>query len=302
MVASDDCRRRRPPCGPWWVALLGVLTFAAPARSSEPAARLVSLAPSLTEIAFALGVGDRLVGRSSACDFPDAATNLPVAGDFGRPNLEPLLALKPDAVLVTSVENPLALDGLRRRGIRVLVLPCESWSALLDAARAIADAAGKPEAAAAWIAQMNGRRRRLEDRAAETLKTRARPRIFVEIWADPLTTAGGASFVNDLVALAGGTNVAAGRAETYAVVGREWLAGAKPEVVVVGHRGAAARAAADYGPARIIDDIPPDLLLRAGPRIIEGAEELAKRLWEEKNRNSNLEIRNKSEIRNSSAE
>ena len=96
--------------------------------------RVVSLAPSLTELVCALGLGDHLVGRSSACDYPLSVCQLPIAGGFGRPQLEMVENLKPDVVLATDVEKPGALHRLEKMGVRVLILPCEGWTDLMSAA------------------------------------------------------------------------------------------------------------------------------------------------------------------------
>ena len=258
-----------------------------PAGAGAAPLRAVSLAPSLTELVFALGLEDQLVGRSSACDYPAGAADIPVAGDFGRPQLERIEQLKPDMVLVTDVDKPGVLRRLEAMGVRVLVLPCESWDELLRAARELGRAFGQPERGEEWVRVMQARREALSVRVAEHLGDRERPRVYVEVWGDPLTTVSGTTFVHDLVELAGGRNIAAGLKGRYVHISSEWVIREDPEIILLAYMlpGTAApeRLAARPGWSgiravqrnSICTTIPPDWLLRPGPRMIEGAEALA---------------------------
>lgn len=261
---------------------------------ADPARKgLASLAPSLTELAWDLGVGSSLVARSSACDYPPAATNVPVAGDFGRPNLEALERLRPATILTTDVENPAALRTLRASGAECLPLSCEGWTNLMQAAVAIGRAAGRPDLAMAWTNKMGLRREALQRRVDAVWRGKTRPRVYVEIWHDPPMTVGGGTFLEDLLVLAGGSNVAHNVTPAYARVADEWLLRADPEAILLLYMtdkadGTAANLAARTGwnslqairSDRVCRTIPPDLLLRPGPRCLEGAERFAD--WLEK--------------------
>lgn len=269
--------------------LIGLALFArAEMRVASHAPRVASLAPSLTELVFALGAGSNLVARSSACDYPEAARALPVAGDFGRPGVEFLRELQPDILLVTDLENPAIRSALDELEIRTLVLPCEGWNALLDAARVLGRELDAGDAGTRWIDAMTRRRAALQDRVRAFWKGRARPRVYFEVWGDPLTTPGGTSFVDDMIGLAGGVNLAHAIEENYAHVSPEWVVLEDPDVTVLAHmataapdRGAALRARPGLRGLRgvqedsVCSSIPPELLLRPGPRMIEGAEKLA---------------------------
>lgn len=179
-----------------------------PARAGgAPPRRVVSLAPSLTELVYALGFGDRVVGRSSACDFPPEAKSLPVVGGFGRPNLEAVQALRPDLLIATSLEKPGIIRRMNELGVETLLLPCESWGELLQAARALGGALGDEARADRWVRDMTARREALAREVDVFYAGRARPRVYVEVWGDPPTTPGGGTFLDDVVQLAGGTNV-----------------------------------------------------------------------------------------------
>jgi iron complex transport system substrate-binding protein len=258
------------------------------AEPEAPARRVVSLAPSLTELVWSLGLGDRMVGRSDACDFPPEAAHLPVAGSFGRPNLEQIEKLKPDVVLFTDLERPALAERIRTLGTTCLVLPCESWPQLLKAADALGRELGDPAAAEAWSKRMRGRRRAIEERVAAFYAERERPRVYVEVWGDPLTTAGGGSFLHDVVTLAGGRNIGAPLKERYAYVSAEWIIRENPDIIVLAYMLSGQAPSTEAIGARpgwsglravrsgsVCSGISPDLLLRPGPRLLDGAEALA---------------------------
>ncbi|HOW97582.1 MAG TPA: cobalamin-binding protein [Kiritimatiellia bacterium] len=257
-----------------------------PAGGQEPSLTAVSLAPSLTELVFALGLGDRLVGRSSACDYPPEALALPVLGDFGRPNQEALLAAHPDLVLATDLEKPGLRGYLEGQGIKVLVLSCENWTGLLDTGRAVARELGDAEAGIRWAQDMEVRRTAIEQRANTFWAGRERPSVYIEIWSDPPMTAGKESFANDLVTLAGGRNIGAALDRSYANASSEWILAQDPDVIVLAYmttNAAAERLAQRPGWDRlravredhVCAGINPDWLLRPGPRMLDGAEALS---------------------------
>lgn len=266
---------------------VALILLAAVTVSFAGSPRIVSLSPNLTELVFDMGLGDCLAGRSSACDYPPEALAVPVVGDFGRPNWELLRRMKPDVVIATDLERPAMLKSLEASGIRVLVLPCEGWDGLLRAAREIGVASGRAEACEAWAERMTARRAGIEARVRAFYENRKRPRVYVEVWGDPLTTPVGGTFLDDIVTLAGGDNIAASLKGKYAHVSAEWVMRQDPDVIVLAYMlgvsdaGAALRRRVGWGALRavregaICADTNPDLLLRPGPRILDGAEALA---------------------------
>jgi iron complex transport system substrate-binding protein len=267
---------------------LFILLLAMPGMVLGAETRLVSLSPSLTELVYALGFGDRLVGRSSACDFPPDAKAVPEVGGFGVPNLEALLRIKPTHVLVTDLENRGLLDRMKQHHIEPLFLPCESWDQLMQAATNIAAAAGQPDMGTAWVADMQARRKDVEQRVAEAMQGRDRPTVYVEVWSDPLTTAGASSFLNEMISMAGGTNIGAALDLSYANVNGEWVISRNPDAIVLAYMtapGTAPLAAFASRPGwrtitavkhnRICWEIPPELLTRPGPRMLDGVTALA---------------------------
>ena len=262
-----------------------VLLFSRVGEAASPVT-IASSAPNLTELVFSMGLGSQLIARSSACDYPPEVARLPVIGDFGRPNLETLEQIKPNVFLATDLEKPGAVEQLRRMGINVLLLPCESWSQLMTAATEVGRAAGEPARATNWIGRMSLRRTMLEKRVADFYAGRIRPRVYVEVWSDPPTTVGTNTFLNDIVTLAGGRNIAANLRGRYIPISSEWVVEQNPQVIVLAHMpqaGSVSSVGRRIGWSQIeavqkgliCTNIPPDLLLRPGPRLIDGAEALA---------------------------
>ncbi|MBW7908360.1 MAG: ABC transporter substrate-binding protein [Kiritimatiellae bacterium] len=271
-----------------WLLCCALVLAACVGFAESPARRVVSLAPSLTELIFDAGWGDRLIARSDACDFPPEALALPVAGSFGRPNVEWLLREKPDLVVSTDLERPGLAQTLRAAGIEYQRLPCEGWEQMLDAVRKLGVALGDEAGAAAWVDRAQHRRDALASRASAYWAGKERPRVYFEVWSDPLTTPGRESFVTDLISLAGGRSIGAALREPYAHVSAEWVLSEKPDVIVLAYMIPQAEPSAAFLARRpgwkslgavkrdaICATIPSDWLLRPGPRWLQGAEALA---------------------------
>lgn len=263
-----------------------ILCVSVARAATEPAPRLVSLAPNLTELICAMDLGHLLVGRSSACDYPSHITLHPVVGGFGRPNWEALLAVHPTVVIATDLEKPGLLKRLEEQGIQTLLLPCESWDQMKAAARAIADAAGRPEAGIKWCAGLDIRLNSIAERVRKHGKNRERPRVYVEIWNNPITTVGRDTFLNDLIESAGGYNIGAELNARYPTVSPEWVVREDPEVMVLAYMipGASSvetlRTRIGWSQlnalrtGRVYSFTNPDELLRPGPRLVDGLEKL----------------------------
>jgi iron complex transport system substrate-binding protein len=274
------------------VLFLGPGVRAAPAEGEHahrPAQRIVSLAPSVTEMLFGLGLGDRIVGATDHCDFPPEAKKIARVGGLGRPNVERLLSLAPDIVIATDFERKDLAEALRRDGIQVLELKIGNFAELFDAERKLGDALGEPQQAARQVHEMQTRLDRAAQLYAGVPRDRL-PRVFIEVWFDPLITAGGRSFLDDVIARAGGVNVAHDLERDYPTINPEKVVEWNPDVILLCYmteaKDAAAQVAGRIGwggvkavrERRIIADISSDALLRPGPRLVAGVEALAERL------------------------
>jgi iron complex transport system substrate-binding protein len=250
--------------------------------------RVVSLSPSVTEMLFAIGAGDLLVGATDYCDYPPEAKQIERVGGLGRPNMEKLLALSPDLVVATDFDRGGYAQTLRQSGVQVLDAKIRSLDELFERLLQLGDAVGKQQQAKAIVANMQTELKSVAAQFADA----PRPRVFVEIWDDPLTTVGGSSFLDDVVTSAGGVNVAHEITVPHPRISAEKVIEWNPDVIVVAHmyRGAtsASQMAERIGWAdiaavknrRVLCDIPTDLILRPGPRLIDGVKLLAQRLHE----------------------
>jgi iron complex transport system substrate-binding protein len=260
-----------------------------PARAAGRApARVVALAPNLTEIVFALGAGDRLVGVSEYSDHPDAARSIPRVGGL-EVDPEKVAALRPDLVLAVAEGNAAgSVRALESAGLPVLVVPSGSLDAVLESIRLVADRLGRPDAGARLIARLSSERRAAQRLAAERAAAgRPRPKALLLVWPDPPQAAGRGTFLDDLLTEAGAENMA-GRLNGWPVLSKEFLATAPIELLVVPEsdatRAAWQRAFAQgplsRGPvtsARVVR-LDESALTRPGPRVFGELERLAREM------------------------
>ena len=252
--------------------------------------RIVSLAPSVTEMLYVLGLGERLVGATDYCDWPSEAKEVQRVGGLGAPNMEMLLAMRPDLVITTGLERGDAVEVMERSGMRVLEIRIGSFEELFAGFLEIGRATGTEKRAEEAVAAMRARLALAAERY-RGIGREERLRVFAEMHDDPLTTIGGTSFIDEIIERAGGVNIAHDLAHPYPHINPEMVIAWNPDVILVCHMipgdDAAAGIAERIGwgeikairEGRIIDDIPADLILRPGPRVVDGVEALAERLY-----------------------
>lgn len=207
--------------------------------------RIVSLGPVTTEVLFTMGVGDRVVGRSKWDTWPAAALAVPDVGDALLPNVERVVALRPDlVVLYGSAGNRGMADRLAALGIATLAVRMDHIEQFVDGTRLLGRAIGEPARAEAVVDSVQATLARV--RAATTAAIAAgapRPRVLWPLVGTPLYVIGGGSFLSELVTIAGGTNVFGDDARPSPEVSREALLARDADVVLVGPQGAAKIAA-----------------------------------------------------------
>ena len=246
------------------------------------AERIVSLSPNLTETVVFCGGGSMLVGRSSACDYPpETVRQLPVAGRFGIPAMEPLLALRPTLVIAENLRDQTAAAELRRLGIELLLLPGRS---LDDYCANLATLGRRLKLPEAGPAARDAERKitELRRRAAE-IPPGKRPRVLILFSAVPPITAGKQSFIDEAITLAGGINIAHEIDRDYFTISQEFIVAAAPDLIVVPELPAESwrklresPSWARLGEKPVLNGFDPDLLCRLGPRIFDGIELLRK--------------------------
>lgn len=252
--------------------------------------RIVSTAPSNTEILFALGAGDRLVGVTTYCTYPPEAAAIPKIGGFAPSTIssETLVALKPDLVLTTGLIQDSLTDNLRKVGLTVLSFDAATLDEVLRNIRLLGEATGRGAAAAALVDDLKRRAEKVKARLAG-LTVEQRPKVFLLLGESPLMTVGPKTFPGQILEAAGGRNLFADTVEQYPKISEEVLLSRKPDAIVawsmngpsVGTEalrkkpGWADFPALKHNRVYQLDD---DLLSRPGPRLFDGLEWLAETL------------------------
>ncbi len=251
---------------------------AVPASSGAPR-RVITLAPNLTEIVFALGAGDSLVGVSEYSDYPEAARAIPRVGGL-EVDPEKVVALRPDLVLAVAEGNAGGtVRALEAAGLPVTVTPSGSLDSVLQSIRIVAARLGREEAGRRLVADLERRRAAVRERVAG----RRRPRALLLVWPDPPQAAGGQTFLNDLLVEAGAENLVADR-RGWPVLSGEYVATAPVELLVAPDSPetrpawdrAFASGALATGPVARARRVRLDeaVLTRPGPRVFDALEGL----------------------------
>lgn len=254
----------------------------APERQTNrgPARRVVSLAPSITETIYALGEGARLVGVCGNCDHPPEVERVTRVGGYLTPSVEAVLATSPDLVVaVPSPGNREAVRTVERAGVPVLVVEDRTLDDLWASTRAIAAALDVVPAGEALVARM---RAELDDVRART-RALPHPGVMLVVGHRPLIVAGGGTLQSELIDVAGGRNVVADAGDGFPQVSLELVVGRKPDVIIdaaMGTEEGGRALFAELGPVPAVRDgrvlqLDPDVLFRAGPRVVDAAKLLA---------------------------
>jgi iron complex transport system substrate-binding protein len=249
-------------------------------RLKAPAKRIITLAPHATELLYAAGAGDRLIGTVDYSDFPPAAKKIPRVGSYDRFDLEAISALKPDLIIAWETGNPAAqVEKLKALGLTVYVTQPNRMEDVAGQLEQLGRLAGTEATANAAAAQF---RQRLETlRRSNAGKPKIR--VFYQIWVTPLMTVGGPQIITSAIELCGGENVFGHLEQMAPTVSVEAVLQANPEAIVATGMG-------DARPEWLNDwnkwtrmtavkrgnlfHIHPDLMQRHTPRILDGAEKL----------------------------
>ena len=249
-------------------------------RLKAPAKRIVTLAPHATELLYAAGAGDRLIGTVEYSDFPPAAKKIPRVGSYDRFDLEAISALKPDLIIAWETGNPAAqVDKLKALGLTVYVTQPNRMEDVAGQLERFGRLAGTEATADAAAAQF---RQRLETLRRNN-SGKPKIRVFYQIWITPLMTVGGPQIITSAIQLCGGENVFGHLTQMAPTVSVEAVLAADPEAIVATGMG-------DARPEWLNDwnkwprmtavkrgnlfHIHPDLMQRHTPRILDGAEKL----------------------------
>jgi iron complex transport system substrate-binding protein len=252
--------------------------------------RIVSLSPSNTEILFALGLGDKVVGATKYCNYPPLVNELKeskkieVVGGYVDPDIEKVLSLHPDLILASRTRSTEAVSMLEKEGIATLVSDPKNLTDIIRSIEKIGKITGNDQEASKLCNQMQSR----IDAVSEKTSSLPKMRVLYIVWHDPVKTAGAGTFEDELIEKAGGVNIFHDLSG-YAQVDPEAIAVRNPEVIIAcsgmgsGADGPTQWAKTERGlnqtDARKNERIyqaEGDLITRAGPRIVDGLEMMAK--------------------------
>jgi iron complex transport system substrate-binding protein len=251
--------------------------------------RIVSLSPSNTEILFALGLEDRIIGVTSYCNYPPQidelkkSGKLTVVGGYKDPDLEKIMSLHPDLVLGSKIHSDSVIPELEKSGVSVFAVNSINLSTVLSTIRKIGEITGEETQATDLIDSLELRINEVKNEVGSLPKKR----VFYVLWHDPLQTAGIDTVQNEIIEMAGGENIFHDLSG-YPRIDAEAIVQKDPEVIITG-AGMGEKRDATLNWARNEDcindtearkngriyQIEGDLMTRAGPRIVDGLEKLA---------------------------
>ena len=259
--------------------------------------RIISMAPSTTEIAFALGLDDKVVAVSNYCDYPYnfsawiEAGNMSTIGDFNDPNMEVIASLNPDLILATAgVQGP-TIGTLRDLGYKVLVLDPPNINGVLRDIELVGNATGKTAEAEALNENINSRIDAVVNTVANADFT---PKVYYEVWYDPtsLWTAGSKAWQNELIEKAGGVNIFADQNLDYFQSSSEAVIERNPDIILLPAEGMGegtpfwgslddVKARPGWSTINAVQhnglvQVDSNTIARAGPRVADIIEDLAK--------------------------
>ena len=241
--------------------------------------RVVSLMPSYTEIIYALGAQDQLVGVSNFCNYPEEALTKEKTGDYLRPNFEKIYSLKPDIILAPQWKNSIFLKNLKSLGLNVVQFKDES--AIKDIFRTIGIIAVKTNKKAQGKALIKKLKKRLKDISKKRVSNKKRPKVYIEV-DNKYWTAGKNSFLSDVIEKAGGENIFSDIKRSYFQTSWEAVIERNPDIIISlwGDAGDYAKKPLAekinaLANSRIISDIERDKIARPALRVFDIIEELS---------------------------
>ncbi len=260
-----------------------IITSQISISAAAPPTRIISLAPNITEILFAMDLGDRIVGDTIYCDVPEAAKKKPKVGGMSNPSLEAVISLKPDVVIMTTDGNPRWFeDRLRAFKIKTYVFRARKLSELPQGIRDLGLFLGAKEKADALSGHIESA---MKNVSRSTIHPSRKKKVLFIIWPEPLIVAGPDTEIDDAITLLGYDNIASRAKVSYPNYSMEEILHNPPDVILIGKGHAdmkemakdllkklASVAAVRDGRVFFLSDS----LYRLGPRIVPGIEEMAK--------------------------
>jgi len=253
---------------------------------AQPATRIVSLAPANTEIAYAIGAGDKMVAGTSFDDYPEEAKSLPKIGDFANPSVEKIASFQPDLVLAAGGIQAGLRSKFEKLGVQVYVVDPTTYEGVMTSITELGQLAGTSEEAQQVVETMKQAQTEVQGKVGALDKATT----FLEIYSKPLMTAGSGTFIDDMITSAGGQNIGAEAGSGFPSFSTEVLVQKDP-VVYIADSGSMSEPGdiakrAGFSELTAVKDgrvyvIADNLIARPGPRLAEGLQELAKMIHPE---------------------
>ena len=242
--------------------------------------RIISLAPSITEDLFALGLGGKVVGDTTYDNYPPAAVNITKVGGFSSPSIEKIVSLNPDIVFASSLENNTLLSTLSGYGIPTVVINPTSLTGILNDLSLIGKVTGSTGNSSALVANLT------QKMTANSISVASHPRVLYLVWYDPIMSAGADTFEGDIIAHAGGINVAQlANVSGYGTMSKESIVALNPSVIIANsamNSTAVQQVKSDPALATVdavkngkIYILDSDIISRPGPRAFDALEQIA---------------------------
>ncbi len=269
-----------------FILLTGFLLSCSSNQEEADSPRYVITSPEVGEIVYLLQGADNIVGVTEEINFSDELRNLPKVGQFGAVSREKIIALNPSIVFTSGLEQEFLAYELNKIGIKTVIIYPQSIGELISGIREIGE-----------YLEIEERGRSTADslqRKIEEVRYRGNyfPRVYIEIYGNPIMSVSQSSFIGEVIELAGGSNIFQELPRDYSRIRAEDVIHADPEIIILTYPGVSGRnvkvrkgwqqiAACRADRIYDVDQIDPDLILRAGPRVVEGIKEL-KKIFHEK--------------------
>ena len=246
--------------------------------------RIISLSPAITEILFAIGAGNEVVGVTTYCDFPPQATKLDKVGGFSTPSIEVIVNKKPDLIITSYGKGDEAIRKLRELGLGVMYLRSDSLKGILQNIGTIGKATGHEEEAEKLIQKLEYRIHLVKEKGSR-IPEEEKPRILWLMWYPELWTAGARTFFDEFVHLAGADNVAHDL-EGWKMISMEIVVARQPQIIFCSRMGKKQGflekvmqdphlEQTEAVKSGCVFELYQDVIERPGPRIVEGLEKIS---------------------------
>lgn len=256
-----------------------------PVSTAASPQRIISLAPATTEVLFALGLGDRIIGVTNFCDHPEMAKKKQKIGGMSNPSLEAIVALKPDLVVMSTDGNPKEVDDrLRAMGLRTHVWTARKLAELPEGIRKLGTAVGAGERAGRLAEEIEAALSSFASRGKGQGASQAKRKVLYIVWPEPLLVAGPGTAIDDAIGLLGHENAASKAKSAYPRYSVEELIREAPEMLFIGKGSGMDMRTVSQGILKKLATVPAvrndrvcyvsDSLYRLGPRVVKGIEEL----------------------------